>query len=276
MFKKFLVLFVLISAISVYLYGQDSVKKTEFRKISQNAFKNSERFTFDINYGFITAGEAIMEISPNYQVINGRTCYDIYIGVNSSPSFEWIYKVRDTYKCYLDKEGIFPWRFEQHIREGNFKKDFEAIFDHENLKVKTYTGEKEPKKFEGEYNIPLYVQDIISAFYYFRTQDHTTMKDGDIIKMQNFYDDKVYPLDVKVYGIETVKVPAGKFRCRKIEPLVKEGGLFKSEGGIILWITDDERRMPVKVETRVIIGSMNVELTEYKNLAGPLNSKVDK
>lgn len=251
--------------------AQDS--NEEFRKISQNAFKPGEKLTFEINYGFVTAGEAIMEIDPVLQTMNGRKCYDIRFFVNSVPSFDWVYKVRDFYRTYVDVEGLFPWRFEQHIREGNYQRDFEAIFDQQNLKAKTYTGEKDPKKFEGEFDIPRYVQDAMSAFYFYRTLDYSKMKEGDVTLLQNFYKDKTYPLNVKYLGKETIEVPAGEFRCIKVEPLVQEGGLFKSEGSIVVWLTDDERRMPVKVKTKVLIGSIDADLSEYKGLAGPLKSK---
>ena len=214
-----------------------------------------------------------MEIDKNYQTINGRKCYDIRFYVNSSSSFEWVYKVRDFYRTYVDAEGLFPWRFEQHIKEGNYQRDFEAIFDQQNLKAKTYTGDKDPKKFEGEFDIPEYTQDAMSAFYYARTFDYSKMKEGDKISLQNFYKDKTYPLDVRYLGKETIEVPAGEFRCIKVEPLVQEGGLFKSEGSIVVWMTDDERRMPVKVKTKVIIGSIDADLSEYSGLAGPLKSK---
>lgn len=255
------------------LISSDSTTAKDFRKIQQNAFKPGEKLTFEINYGFVTAGEAVMEIDPVIQTINGRKCYDITFTVNSSSSFDWVYKVRDYYKTYVDVEGLFPWRFEQHIKEGNYQRDFEAIFDQQNLKAKTYTGDKEPKKFEGEFDIPLYAQDAMSAFYFSRTLDFDRMKEGDKITLQNFYKDKTYPLDVKFLGKETIEVPAGEFRCIKLEPLVQEGGLFKSEGSIIVWLTDDDRRLPVKVKTQVIIGSIDADLSSYSGLAGPLNSK---
>ncbi len=270
--KNAAVLLVFFACINFLLAGDSTVTK-DFRKISQKAFKPGEKLTFEISYGFVNAGEAVMEIDKNYQTINGRKCYDIRFYVNSSSSFEWVYKVRDFYRTYVDAEGLFPWRFEQHIKEGNYQRDFEAIFDQQNLKAKTYTGDKDPKKFEGEYDIPEYTQDAMSAFYYARTFDHSKMKEGDKISLQNFYKDKTYPLDVRYLGKETIEVMAGEFRCIKVEPLVQEGGLFKSEGSIVVWMTDDERRMPVKVKTKVIIGSIDADLSEYSGLAGPLKSK---
>ncbi|MCB0727354.1 MAG: DUF3108 domain-containing protein [Ignavibacteriae bacterium] len=271
--KLSLVIIVILLSINFAESQETSDDKSDFRKIEHNAFKPGEKLTFEINYGFVNAGEAIMEIDPKYQIMNGRNCYDIRFYVNSSPSFDWVYKVKDFYRTYVDAEGLFPWRFEQHIKEGTYQRDFEAIFDQQNLKVKTYTGEKDPKKFEGEFDIPKYVQDAMSAFYYFRTFDYSKMSNGDITKFENFYKDKTYPLEVKYLGKETIEVPAGEFRCIKVQPLVQEGGLFKSEGSIVVWMTDDERKMPVKVKTKVVIGSIDAELSDYKGLAGPLNSK---
>ena len=66
---------------------------------------------------------------------------------------------------------------------------------------------------------------------------------------------------------------AGEFRCIKLEPMVEEGGLFKSEGSILVWLTDDQIKMPVKVKSRVLIGSIDADLSKYSGLAGQLNSK---
>ncbi|MEP7146083.1 MAG: DUF3108 domain-containing protein [bacterium] len=271
--KLTLILFIFLLSFKISSSQDSASTKFEFRKIPQNAFKNGEKLTFEINFGFVTAGEAVMEIDPVFQIVNGRKCHDIRFYVNSTSSFDWVYKVKDFYRTYVDMEGLFPWRFEQHIKEGTYQRDFEAIFDQQNLKAKTYTGEKEPKKFEGEFNIPRYVQDAMSAFYFGRTIDYSKMNVNDEMILQNFYKDETFPLRIKYLGKETIEVPAGEFRCVKVEPLVQEGGLFKSEGSIVIWMTDDDRKMPVKVKTKVLIGSIDADLSNYSGLAGPLNSK---
>ncbi|KAA0210705.1 MAG: DUF3108 domain-containing protein [Ignavibacteriaceae bacterium] len=268
------ILFNLLLLSTVASAQSQDTTKPKFRIVEQNAFGPGERLIFEISYGFVTAGTAIMEIAPNTVTINGRQAYQISVNVNSSESFDWVYKVRDSYLTLMDKEGLFPWKFEQHIREGNYKRDFEAIFDQENKLVRAYTGETEPKKFEGEFQVPEYVQDVLSAFYYSRTFDYSGMKEGDIIKLQNFSKDKTYPLDVKFLGRETVEVDAGEFKTIILEPLVLEGGLFKSEGNLIVWLTDDDRKIPVKVKTKVVVGAIDIELQQYSGLAGPLNARI--
>ncbi|HOI28615.1 MAG TPA: DUF3108 domain-containing protein [Melioribacteraceae bacterium] len=243
---------------------KDSIaQKSEFRVIENKAFKVGEVLTFDVKYGFVTAGVAEFSI-PKITKLAGRETYNVVFKVNSVPAFDPFYKVRDRYETYLDVEGIFPWRFEQHIREGGYSRDFSAFFDQRKGKAKTS---------EGQYDIPRYVNDIVSAFYLARTFDYSEMKSGEKIHLQNFYKDKVYPLEVVYHGKERITVEAGTFDCIILEPLAKEGGLFKSEGTMLLWVTDDNIKMPVKVKTKVIIGSIDAELTAYKGLAGDLKAK---
>ena len=254
---------VLITTAIFTLFSTSNFSQDDFRKIENKAFKEGEKLTFDIKYGFVTAGIAIMQVQK-IKRISGRNAFYITFEVNSVPSFDWIYKVRDRYETYLDTEGLFPWRFEQHIREGSFSRDFSAFFDHRKGIAKTS---------KGQFDVPLYVNDILSAFYIARTFNYSEMKVDDIIPMKNFYKDKVYDLNVKYLGKERITVDAGTFDCIVVEPLVQEGGLFKSEGSIVIWLTDDDLKIPVKVKTKVVVGSIDAELTKYEGLAGKLVSK---
>lgn len=238
-------------------------KKPTLRVIRNDAFGVGERLVFDVNYGFVTAGEAVMWI-PGLETVTNRSCFHVQFQVNSLPSFSWIYKVEDKYSTFIDVETIAPWRFEQHIREGNYSRDFIADFDQIKLVAKTT---------EGEYAIPAYVHDIMSAFYFARTMDFSNSRVGDIVVLNNFYKDKTYELGVKFLGRQELEVVAGTFNTVVLEPMVKEGGLFKSEGRIVIWLSDDDRKIPVRVNTKVVIGSIDTELREYSGLIGPLRAR---
>lgn len=236
------------------------------RMMKNNAFTIGEFLKFDVNYGFVTAGEAVMTISDT-TVIGSRKCYRVDFKVDSKPVFNWVYKVVDRYSTFVDAAGLFPWRFEQHIREGGFTRDFTADFDQINHIARTS---------EKNYPIPPYVHDIMSAFYFARTIDFSGFHPGQRIHLQNFYKDSTYGLDVCFRGRQQVEVPAGKFNCIVVEPLAREGGLFKSDGRVFVWLTDDERKLPVKVNTQIIIGSINSELTEIRGINGPITAKVNE
>ncbi len=241
-----------------------AAKVFKWRKIDQKAFGVGEKLVFDVSYGPITAGEAVMQI-PRHETIMGRPTYRVEFTVNSLKTFDWIFEVRDRYLTFVDVDAIAPLRFEQHIREGTYKRDFTADFDQANHVAKTS---------EGVHPIPEYVHDIMSAFYYARTLDYSAMKVGEHVLLKNFYKDQSYDLRVKFLGRQELEVEAGTFNTVVVEPLIMEGGLFKAEGRIVIWLTDDERKIPIRVNTKVVIGSIDVELREYSGVIGPLKSKV--
>jgi|WetSurMetagenome_2_1015567.scaffolds.fasta_scaffold181960_2 hypothetical protein len=243
---------------------QDSLKAAPLRKLKNEAFGVGERLVFEVNYGFITAGEAVMEVT-GYDSVAGHKCYRVEFTVNSVPSFSWVYKVEDRYLTFIDVETLAPWKFEQHIREGTYRRDFIAEFDQVNRVARTT---------EGNFPTPQYVHDIMSAFYYARIMDFSTYRQGDGILLSNFYKDKSYDLKVNFLGRQELETEAGTFNTIVVEPLVKEGGLFKSEGRIVIWLSDDERKIPVRVNTKIVIGSIDTELKSYSGLIGPLRGRI--
>lgn len=256
-----------IGLFSDSLASADTVSPAAFdtlRKVRNIAFAPGEYLRFDVKYSFVTAGEARLRVLDT--VYRQRKCYRIEFTLDSKPFFDAFYKVRDRYSTIIDSAGIFPWHFEQHVREGGYSKDFQADFD----QVRHHAVTTEGKDFA----IPPYVQDIMSAFYLARTVDYSGFKPGQRIHLQNFYKDSTYALDVKFRGRQTIEVDAGKFNCVVIEPLVKEGGLFKSEGSIFLWMTDDDRKVPILVSSKIKIGSVDSELVDYVGVAGPVSAKV--
>ena len=266
--QLWVIAFVLL--IPVSLFAQQSMwndsltsqNSDSLRSVQNRAFKSGEYLKFDVNYGFVTAGETVIKTTS--VIFNGRNCFKVEFIVDSKPFFDWMYKVRDRYSTIIDSEGLFPWRFEQHIREGGFSRDFVADFDQVHHYAHT-TG--------GIYPIPSYVQDMLSAFFFARTVDYSGLKSGDRLHMQNFYKDSTYALDVKYRGKQEIEVGAGTFDGIVVEPLAREGGLFKSDGTVNIWLTDDERKIPVRVSTKILIGSIDAELVEYSGINGPIKAK---
>ncbi|MGB9592034.1 MAG: DUF3108 domain-containing protein [Candidatus Kryptoniota bacterium] len=236
----------------------------KFRTVINDAFKVGESLNYGVYYGPVRAGTAEISV-PALEYVEGRRCYRIEFSLTSAKFFDIFYKVRDKYVTILDAQGLFPWRFEQHIREGGYKHDFIAWFNQLNHTAMTSEG--------GPYPIKPYTQDIVSVFFYARTLDFTHLKIGEKIHFENFYDNKVYPLDVKYLGVQDVETKAGKFHCQIIEPIIVEGGLFRTKGRIVAWLSDDRQRIPVKVQAEVLIGSVNAELESYSGLTGNPASK---
>jgi len=234
------------------------------RYAPNNAFGFGERLTFNVGYKFIVAGTAIMQTGQRAVTVAGRPCYEVRFDVITTENFDKIFKVRDRYQTYIDVDGIFPWRFEQRVREGKYSRDFAANIDQRAHVAKTT---------EGSFKVPAFVHDILSAFYYTRTLDLAKMTKGQSFRMQNYYGKQAYDLRVKILGRDRTKVDAGTFDCVVVEPMVREGGLFKSEGRIMVWLTDDVVKVPVKVSAKVPVGAIEGRLTGYSGLRSAITAK---
>lgn len=176
------------------------------------------------------------------------------------------YPVHDRYRTVVDVDGIFPYEFNQRIREGKFQKDFKATFDQTNHFAKV--GNK-------KYQVDEYIQDILSALFYFRTIDLSKYSIGEVVVLKNFYKDSTFSLPVKIIGKEIIKVAAGKFKTIQVQPGVSAGNLFKFDGKINVWLTDDARKIPVKVATSIFIGEVGAELYKYSGVRGKIDAKLE-
>jgi len=239
-------------------------KKTKFayfdttqsidRIVKHNAFQVGEELNFIIRYGPVVAGSASMAI-PEIVKWKGKNCYHIVTNARSSKLFSSFFKVDDRVESYMDKKGLFSWRFEKHLREGNYRSDQFVDFDH--IKRIAVTNKKDTLQ------IPPCVQDILTAFYYVRT---LPMEVGKSLFIDNQADNKLYPLEVRVHGKEKIKVRAGTFDCVIIEPVLRSDAIFKQRGRLTIWMTDDDRRIPVQMASKVLIGSITAELKEMKGV----------
>ena len=224
------------------------------RNVDNEVWGVGEQITYSIDYGFYRAGIATMSVLGE-KMINGGVCYQIQTTARSNDFISKFYKVDDKVTSYIDIMGLFSRRFEKRLREGKYESDRIVDFYHNRLIALNTT-----KKYLLT-EIPLYVQDILSALYYIRTFDFEVGKD-EIVNV--YADGKVYPLKIIVHKKEDITVPAGTFSCLKIEPILKSEGIFSQKGRLIIWVTDDNLKVPVKMTSKIIIGSIGSNMESYK------------
>jgi hypothetical protein len=249
----------LCTAFSLSTLGQ-----TKLRTLPNNAFKTGEILEYRIHYGFMDAGEARLEIKQELYPIGSRRCYHIVGTGQTKGAFDWFFKVRDRYETYMDSASLMPWIFIRRIDEGGYTKNQNVTFNHYK---NTATSEA------ATIPIPTYVQDLISAFYYARTIDFTDAKAGSVYPIDAYLDDEVFPMNIKVVGREKIKTKFGTFNCLKFRPLLQEGRVFKEEEDMTVWVTDDDNRIVVRAEAKILVGSIKMDLKGYSGLANPLTSK---
>ncbi len=223
------------------------------RVVPNRAFGVGERLEFSVGYGVIKAGTAVMEIAEIVK-LDGRKCFHIVSTARSNKFFSVFFKVDDRVESFMDVHGLYSWRYDKHLREGKFRADVSMVFDQEKHLALYNQG-------KDTFEVAEYAQDVLSAFYFVRTQELTV---GKSLFVDNHTDKKNYPLEVKVLRKERVKVPAGEFDCVVVEPILKTPGIFEQKGSLTVWLTDDELKMPVQMKSKVAIGSIVTELISYQ------------
>lgn len=224
------------------------------RVVPNKAFQVGEELTFIIRYGPVVAGYSTMSI-PKITKIKGNEVFNIVTEANSSGFFSAFYKVRDRVVSYMDRDGLFTWRFEKRLREGKYRSD--RYVDYDQTTGWAVTSKKDSMR------IPPCVHDILTSFYYIRTQK---LEVGKSLFIDNHSDNKLYPLEVKVHRKEKISVKAGEFECFVVEPILRASGLFKSKGRLLIWLTDDIRKIPVQMKSKIVIGYVTAELKEMKGI----------
>lgn len=217
------------------------------------SFNIPERLIYDLTWTGIKAGEATLEIKNDG---------DHILIVSTARSANWVsvfYRVDNRVESLLlkgnpDARLGHSINYRLKIREGKHRRDKEVVFDPRSSKALYVDYLSNERK---EIDVPFPVFDPLSSFYYLRGLH---LEVGRPVFVTIFDSKKVWNVEVQVLRKERVEVPAGEFDTIVIRPLMKSEGIFYRKGDIYIWLTDDEKRIPVKLQTKVKIGSINANL----------------
>jgi len=218
-------------------------------------FAIPEKFVYDLTWTGINAGTASLEL------INDGDKLKI---ISTAQSAKWVsvfYTVDDRVESTLFKipAESFPWQPEKYrirIREGRHRRDKEVVFDHKTKKATFRDYIDNEKK---DFDLPATVFDPISSFYYLRT---LKLEPGKSVYVTVFDSKKVWNVEIQVLRKERISLPTGTFNTIVVKPLMKSEGIFYRKGEILIWLTDDIKHIPVKLQTRVAVGSITATLVK--------------
>jgi hypothetical protein len=243
---------------SFYLQGQAS------------SYKSGETIAYTINYGFIQAGAAKLELTK--EALNGKDVLHSRLSARTTGMAEAIFKLVDIYESFIDTVTELPVKSIRNIHEGRYKKYNVVLFDHKTRADSSILN----SDLTGIHIAPPNIHDILSCFYWFRNHilpDEDNLKKGEIITIMTWFCDELYPIRLKYYGIEDVKTRLGKIKCYKFNPVTETGRLFKTEEDVSFWFSADKNFLPVKVRFDIFVGSFSCEVVDYKGLVYPLGIK---
>lgn len=236
--------------------------------INKQAFQRGEKLRFSLSYhskatGNISAGELVSEVKPDYVYIHNNPNYHIVMEGKTKGAFNWIFKVRDRLESYIDEKQLVPSVFKKRIREGSYETQRVVRFD-QNSGTIAYHNLK--NGFKGTVSTDLKVQDLVSSLYYIRNWDFSSAYAGQTYFLDIFIDDSVHHIEFEYFGISTIKTKLGKFECLKFKPKVITGGVFGEESPLTVYVSNDQNHLPILAYSKVMVGSVRMELIEYQGL----------
>ena len=257
------VLFLIMSNLLVFGFAQP--KLVNANKEVELPFKAGEWFKFRIHYGFFNASYATLELTKD--TLNGTPVLHAKGYGTTTGLLRWFFKVEDHYDTYFDEKKIIPYWFIRDIYEGGYTKNLEINFDHhQNL---AHVNNLKNKK-QQTYKIADSAQDLISAFYFLRAfYPSKKLLPNETFSINMFFDYENYIFKMKFLGNEKINTRFGKIQCMKFRPYVQSGRVFREQESVTLWITDDGNKIPIRLQADLAIGSIKVDLEEFKNLVAP-------
>jgi hypothetical protein len=215
-----------------------------------------EELVFDLRWMGLLAGHASMAVSSQ-STRHGHEVYHLKTVAQSSPFFSAFYHVHDVGESYVDVHGLYPRYFYLDQREGGRVVQRTVTFDPQR-QVAIYTkNQQAPQEIE----VPPRVQDSLSSFYVLRT---LPLQVGQLAHMQTFANGRTYDVEIQVLRRETVEAYWGTVDTLVIRPLLRFQEILRQKGEVLIWLTDDARRLPVRMRTAIKVGSIEATLVDVK------------
>lgn len=212
----------------------------------------AETLVYEVHWGPFRAGYLVLTVQPDSQnkliKLGGKALSSNFISA--------FYRMRDYVISTVDFDGLYPLFFEQHIREGKkYKADRWTLYDPN--AGKAVIKEKSLKSIDA----PPFLNDYLSLLYLVRS---IKTEPGDTFSLNIYMHKKVYSLPFQCKESKKIRVDCGSFNCTLIEPtLVGEDGAFNRRDRIEVWISNDNRKMPIAIKSKIKFGAISAKLIYY-------------
>lgn len=227
-------------------------------------FCAGERLTYDLRWAAVSAGSASIEVLPE-EDLDGQPALHFRMRARTNGFVDVFYKVRDNVDAYTDTGLNHSLLYLKKQREGSYKRDITVRFFWDAMQAQYSNVLNGPKEPIGVYHGTF---DPLSVFYAFRVMP---LKVGTSVLRPVTDGVKCVLGRATVVDRETVEVPAGTFDCFVVEPELEHiGGVFEKskDAALRIWVTADARRIPVRISSKVVVGSFHALLNTIESPFG--------
>ena len=221
-----------------------------------------ERLNFKLSYGWFTVGKAEMTVREYLSRCMQEGCYKVQFNGWTAGLLGVFSRVDDEWGAILGKKSFVPIYSYRNLEEGNYRLDEKVYFDYDSMDIRVEHYDRDKKlistnKYMMEVN-PIF--DMISSFMYVRYLDYEKINEGDTLFIDAFFDKETYNYQIVYFGKHEIRSKIGKFLCHKLIPILPENEIFKGTTPVTIWISTDERRIPVLIKASMFLGTTYCEI----------------
>jgi hypothetical protein len=217
-------------------------------------FGPGERLSYDVSLNDAKVGKAVFEVMGKTEMA-GRSVYHVVSKIKSNKWVSLFSRIDDQIETYIDVEAGYSHRIKINKRRRKGEEEKTVDFDqvgHHAIQFKDNRQEV--------FDIPPKAQDFLSSLYFLRVQER--LEPGASVFIDLHQNEKNWQLEVRVLEKEELSTPAGTFKTIKVQASFPDGGLFKSKGDLVIWLTDDDKRVPVRLQSDGKRGTMIATLAD--------------
>ncbi len=262
-------LFLIFFLVSFYLPAQCEIDNT--------AFMPGEKLEFKVvyNWGFIWVEAGEVEFSVAKTNYHNHPAYYFKAYGRSIPSYDKLFKVRDTYESYAKRDNLKSLKYIRDTYEGGYKVDNTFYFDYHNKKARCETNNSKEGAKKITIDIDQCTRDLLTSVYYARNLNFSSFQVNQKIPFSVVIDGELFDLYARYLGKETIELKDGRiYRCHKFSALLVEGTIFKGGEDLTVWVTDDQNRIPILVNAKILIGSVKAILTKAYSIRNKSTARV--
>ena len=235
---------------------------------TQNKIIKGEKITYNIHYGFIKAGEVVIMVEPNLVLLDSHSCYKAIIEGYTIGAVGVFAQINDKFTAYIDSSLYLSHKFVRDLQENNYNLLETTEFDRKLNQA--YVSKREDKNsFEiKSHSIQHEVQDVVSTYFNMRNMNFNTIKKSDILSFDVFLEDTTFSFKIKCLGTDRIKTKIGRKKTMVFGPLLPKmnHSVFAEDEPIKVWITDDNFKIPLKIQVNTKYGAAQADIIKYEIL----------
>jgi len=222
-------------------------------------FHVGETLTYDVSWSsYLTAGTAVVTVKEKKPSYNSTAYYIVAEG-RPTPLVAKLYSLYYKMDTLLDSYTLLPQRGSVYSEEGSRHRFKATRFDR--AAQKAFFEYQTGTTVKSDFPVSPYVQDALSAIYVLRA---IPMKAGDRMTMPVSDNGRNYKVMVDVGALENIGTPLGPMHAWKVRPSILDARGQAQGRNVAIWISDDARRLPVKFQAELPVGSFNLVLREAR------------